>query len=286
MEQESHTAAANIEGSTLPTQEVDKEVDNSSFTEVMYSGCLQEDWFILLQTAQLVPYTDEPIRALENPAAYMPESAIIDGQGVLAVAEAATNASVSQTKASRSAPKSKDSSRVLPTVGAYAVQCVKCFKWRLIPSKEQYEAIRHCAIEEPWVCSKASSWRPNVSCDDPADLSQDMTRLWIIDKPNIPRPPSGWERLLAIRGEGACRFADVYYMAPSGKKLRSMVEVEKFLEENPQYVKEGVNISQFNYQIPRPLHDGYVRKRSASEVQNQANTGRSNKSRISSQEEN
>lgn len=176
--------------------------------------------------------------------------------------------------------------RVLPAVGAYAVQCVKCFKWRFIPSKEQYEAIRHWASADPWVCNRASAWRPNASCNDPAELSQDITRLWIIDKPNIPRPPTGWERLLSLRGDSTCRFADVYYVAPSGKKLRSKVEVEKFLEDDPQYAKEGVNISQFNYRIPRPLHHGYLRKRTASEAQNEGNAGRNTKTKISSHEEN
>lgn len=195
----------------------------------------------------------------------------------------------SQNKLARSSSKNKDSSpssRVFPTVGAYAVQCVKCLKWRFIPSKEQYEAIRHCASENPWVCNKASTWRPNASCDDPTDLSPDISRLWIMDKPNIPRPPTGWERLLSLRGDSTCRFADVYYVAPSGKKLRSKVEVEKFLEDDPQYAKEGVNISQFNYRIPRPLHHGYLRKRTASEAQNQGNTGRNTKTKISSYEEN
>ncbi|GLJ38738.1 hypothetical protein SUGI_0789800 [Cryptomeria japonica] len=177
-------------------------------------------------------------------------------------------ASMASLKTPRSATKKKSSS----TVGTYAVQCVKCLKWRKIPSKEQYEAIRQSAIENPWVCSRASSWRPRASCHDPPDLSPDLSRLWVIDKPNIPCPPKGWERLLTLRGEGACKFADVYYISPCGKKLRSSVEVERFLEENPKYIEQGVTISQFNYQIPRPLHD---RKRSTSEAQIQSDSGRS-----------
>lgn len=156
------------------------------------------------------------------------------------------------------------SRRVLPSVGAFTVQCARCLKWRLIPTKEQYEAIRQCILEDPWVCENAYPWRPDASCDDPADISQDKSRLWAIDKPNISQPPPGWERLLVIRGEGASKFADVYYVTPSGKKLRSMVEVERFLIENPEYLEAGVNLSQFSYQIPKPLHEGYVRKRSAS----------------------
>jgi len=37
--------------------------------------------------------------------------------------------------------------------------------------------------------------------------------------------------MLTLRGEVTRRFADVYYIAPSGNKLRSRVEVEKFTDE-------------------------------------------------------
>ena len=32
---------------------------------------------------------------------------------------------------------------------------------------------------------------------------------------------------------------------------------------NPKYVQEGVKLSQFSFQIPRPLQENYVRKRTA-----------------------
>lgn len=152
-------------------------------------------------------------------------------------------------------------SRILPSVGAFTVQCANCFKWRLIPTKEKYEEIREHILERPFYCETAHEWRAEVSCDDPPDLTQDGSRLWAIDKPNIAQPPPGWERLLRIRGEGGTRFADVYYVAPSGKRLRSMVEVEKYLQEFPDYVAQGVSMSQFSFQIPRPLQDNYVKKR-------------------------
>ncbi|KAE9599385.1 putative transcription factor & chromatin remodeling CW-Zn family [Lupinus albus] len=120
------------------------------------------------------------------------------------------------------------SRRVLPSVGAFAVQCASCFKWRLIPTKKIYEEIRECIIEQPFVCEKAREWRPDVSCDDPEDISQDGDRIWAIDKPNIVMPPKGWERLTRIRSEGSSKFADIYYVAPSGKRLRSMVEINKY----------------------------------------------------------
>ncbi|KAL0344944.1 UNVERIFIED_CONTAM: Methyl-CpG-binding domain-containing protein 2 [Sesamum radiatum] len=104
-------------------------------------------------------------------------------------------------------------------------------------------------------------WRPDISCDDPPDIVQDGSRLWAIDKPSIARPPPGWQRLLRFRGEGGTKFADVYYVAPSGKRLRSMVEIQKYLDEHPEYIEEGISLSQFSFQIPRPLKENYVRKR-------------------------
>ncbi|KAK1275671.1 Methyl-CpG-binding domain-containing protein 2 [Acorus gramineus] len=152
-------------------------------------------------------------------------------------------------------------SRVLPSVGAFTVQCAACLKWRLIPTKEKYEEIRHNILQAPFFCETAREWRPDISCEEPTDISQDGSRIWAIDKPNISQPPPGWERLLRIRGEGSTRFADVYYVAPTGKRLRSMVEIEKFLTEHPEYIAAGVSLSQFSFQIPRPLQENYVRKR-------------------------
>lgn len=100
--------------------------------------------------------------------------------------------------------------RVLPAIGAFTVQCANCFKWRLIPTKEKYEEIREHIIAQPFLCETAREWKPDISCDDPPDITQDGSRLWAIDKPNIAQPPTGWERLLRIRGEGGTRFADVY----------------------------------------------------------------------------
>lgn len=155
------------------------------------------------------------------------------------------------------------SSRILPSVGAFTVQCASCFKWRLIPTKEKYEQIRENILQVPFVCQRAREWRPDISCDDQPDILQDGSRLWAIDKPNIAQPPPGWDRQLRIRGEGGTRFADVYYVAPSGKKLRSMVEIQRYLEEHSECAEHGVNISQFSFQIPKPLQDNYVRKRNA-----------------------
>lgn len=128
-------------------------------------------------------------------------------------------------------PKNKPSSstpRILPAVGAFTVQCASCFKWRLIPTKEKYEEIREHILEQPFVCEKAREWRPDVSCDDPEDISQDGSRVWAIDKPSIAQPPAGWQRLLRIRGEGSTKFADMYvfffYLLLDWKQPYTMIQ--------------------------------------------------------------
>ncbi|XP_010541970.1 PREDICTED: methyl-CpG-binding domain-containing protein 2 [Tarenaya hassleriana] len=160
-------------------------------------------------------------------------------------------------------PRSFSPSKASPSIGAFTVQCASCFKWRLVPSKQKYEEMREHILEKPFFCETAREWRPDISCDVPTDISQDGTRLWAIDKPNIPQSPPGWQRLLHIRGEGSTKFADVYYVAPTGKKLRSMVEVQKYLAEHPEHVSEEATPSRFSFQIPRPLQENYVRKRPA-----------------------
>lgn len=126
---------------------------------------------------------------------YNPEHSNDESQDALAVSENMENHSAN---------------RILPSIGAFTVQCATCFKWRLIPTKEKYEEIRENILQEPFVCERAREWRPDILCEDPEDISQDGSRLWAIDKPNIAQPPPGWERLLRIRGEGSTKFADVY----------------------------------------------------------------------------
>ncbi|WOL03198.1 hypothetical protein Cni_G11918 [Canna indica] len=137
-----------------------------------------------------------------------------------------------------------EKSRKTNTADAYAVQCGKCFKWRLIPTKEQFEDIRQNFIDDPWACDK----NPNVSCDDPGDIEYDTRNVWVIDKPNLPKPPSGVERLLIMRSDYS--KMDVNYVMPNGKKLRSSVEVEKFLEAHPEY-KDKYSLADFSFTTPK-----------------------------------
>uniref|UniRef100_A0A0E0HUZ5 MBD domain-containing protein n=2 Tax=Oryza nivara TaxID=4536 RepID=A0A0E0HUZ5_ORYNI len=149
---------------------------------------------------------------------------------------------------------------VLPSIGAYTVQCAHCFKWRIIPTKEKYEEIRENICQDVFVCERAREWNRVISCVDPEDISQDGSRVWAIDKASISQTPPGWDREVRIRGEGCSKFADVYYTSPTGKKLRSLVEVGRYLAENPHYIRQGVNLTQFSFAIPKPLQEDYVRK--------------------------
>ncbi|KAL2536340.1 Methyl-CpG-binding domain-containing protein 2 [Forsythia ovata] len=147
---------------------------------------------------------------------------------------------------------------VSDSVRAYTIQCANCSKWRFIPTKQKYEQIRETIAELPFHCETAREWRPEITCDDEPDLVKDGSWRWAIDKPCIPQPPRGWQRILRIRAEGGSKFADVYvcnsfkitfkalsngnailtllsgvifldryYDAPSGKRLRSMSEIQR-----------------------------------------------------------
>ncbi|KAK9741678.1 hypothetical protein RND81_03G121600 [Saponaria officinalis] len=159
---------------------------------------------------------------------------------------------------------------VLPSVGAFTVQCAACYKWRLIPSKRKYEEIREHIMELPFSCDVARQWRADISCDDASDVDQDGGMLWAIDKPSIAQTPLGWERELRIRGRGSYKFADVYYISPTGKRLRSIVEVRKYLMEHPELTSQGATLSRFSFQIPKPLQKNYLRKKT---TQSNASSG-------------
>ncbi|KAL8037381.1 hypothetical protein ABFS82_11G036200 [Erythranthe guttata] len=160
--------------------------------------------------------------------------------------------------------------KVWESVKYYTVKCAECSKWRLIPSKEKYEEIREKIEEHLFVCETAREWRPDVSCKDESDIKQDGTMRWAMDKPRIPQTPSGWQRILRIRAEGGTTFFDVYYVAPSNKRMRSMVELSRYIDEHPEYA-QGVNISQFSFQPPVPLDEKYSAKRRACSTRDDTN---------------
>ncbi|XP_015168705.1 methyl-CpG-binding domain-containing protein 2-like [Solanum tuberosum] len=142
---------------------------------------------------------------------------------------------------------------------ALVVECARCFKWRYIPTKEKYEEIREHILERPFYCETTREWHSNKQCDDPPDLTEDESGLkWAIDTPNIPQPPPGWERVIKFRTKRNTRIADVYYNSPSYQQLRSKIEVEKYLEQHPEYATQSAKLDQFSFQIPRLLEEDYV----------------------------
>lgn len=205
---------------------------------------------------------NEP-NSVNEEASVAPSSASVNQ---LVLYEPKGNETEEEPNNNQSQPCSQHKSQC-PSIGAFTVQCATCFKWRVMPSMHKYEEIREQILEKPFYCETACEWKPNVTCDVPEDISQDGTRVWAIDRPSISRPPTGWQRQLRIRGEGGTKFADVYYVTPSGKKLRSNVEVQKYLNENPEYISEGVKLSQFSFQVPKPLQENYVRKRPARPIE-------------------
>uniref|UniRef100_A0A6N2NJB8 MBD domain-containing protein n=1 Tax=Salix viminalis TaxID=40686 RepID=A0A6N2NJB8_SALVM len=118
--------------------------------------------------------------------------------------------------------------RVAPrSIDKYIVQCDKCSKWRVISTVEEYEEIRSKMRETPYVCDRKSG----ISCDDPADIEYNATRTWAIDRPGILKTPEGFKRSLELRRDFS--RIDANYIAPSGKKLRTLNEIAAFIEANP-----------------------------------------------------
>ena len=130
----------------------------------------------------------------------------------------------------------------------YAVQCCECHKWRTIPTKDEFETVRANFTDDPWFCSK----RSDCSCEDPADIEYDSSRIWVIDKPNIPKPPPKTERLVIMRGDFT--KMDTYYVLPNGKRARTIGDVQRFLDTNPVY-KDSLSAESFSFTIPNIVEE-------------------------------
>jgi len=146
--------------------------------------------------------------------------------------------SSSQTATGRSAKHRKRGSTE-DSVGLYAVQCHKCYKWSTVP-KEEFETLRENFTKDPWFCSR----RPDCSCEDDADIEYDNSHIWVFDNPNIPKPPPGTERLVIMRSDYS--EMDPYYVMPNGKHAKCAGDVDKFLEANPEY-KNRMSASDFSF---------------------------------------
>ncbi|XP_022869052.1 methyl-CpG-binding domain-containing protein 4-like [Olea europaea var. sylvestris] len=133
------------------------------------------------------------------------------------------------------------------SINVWSVQCRDCFKWRIIPTQEEYEEIRKKFVEDPFVCTK----KINVSCNDPTDMEYDNSRVWVVDKPNLPKTPPGFHRGLVLRKDFS--KLDCYYIAPNGRKLRAGTEVASFLKENPEF--KDLSTSDFSFSVPKVMMD-------------------------------
>ncbi|KAH6827651.1 methyl-CPG-binding domain 1 [Perilla frutescens var. hirtella] len=134
------------------------------------------------------------------------------------------------------------------TVDIWTVQCAECFKWRVIPTQEEYEEIRSKVIEEPFVCSKMAMGA--VSCNNAADIELNNSRTWLIDKPNLPKTPAGFKRRVVMRKDGS--RLDCYYNTPNGKVLRSLNEVPTFLDKNQSF-KKYASVRDFSFICPKMM---------------------------------
>ncbi|KAF6984657.1 hypothetical protein CFC21_002628 [Triticum aestivum] len=132
------------------------------------------------------------------------------------------------------------------SIGMYTVQCYKCKKWRKIPTKEEFETIRESLAEDPWFCDRDPS--AGRSCKQPEDIPCDSSCIWVMDKPGIPRPPPATERLVIMRRD--LSKMDTYYLLPNGKRARSGSDVEKFLQDNPEY-RANLPASKFSFAAPK-----------------------------------
>jgi hypothetical protein len=129
----------------------------------------------------------------------------------------------------------------------YTAQCKLCKKFRVIDTQEEFEEITHKFKQEPFDCSK----KANLSCDDPADIEYDSSRIWVKYKPNNPKTPKGFKRTLLLRNDYS--KLDSYYITPTGEVLRSRNEIASYLEDHPQ--PSGVSASDFDFSSPKVIQE-------------------------------
>ncbi|KAL9689600.1 hypothetical protein QQ045_009987 [Rhodiola kirilowii] len=126
----------------------------------------------------------------------------------------------------------------------YSAQCAEFFKWRLIPTEEEFEEIRSTLLEKPFVCN----CKQNTNCDDPADIEHiDASQTWVIEKPGIPKSPKGFKRKLVFRKDYS--RMDPYFYTPTGKRLKGPAQVAAYLESNPDI--KDVSVSDFHFTCPK-----------------------------------
>nr|GEZ96866.1 methyl-CpG-binding domain-containing protein 4-like [Tanacetum cinerariifolium] len=69
--------------------------------------------------------------------------------------------------------------------------------------------------------------------DSPADIEYDSSRTWVMDKPNIPKTPKGFQRIVVLKRDYS--KMDVYYETPDGTRVRAAPGIIADLKEHPEY---------------------------------------------------
>ncbi|KAF5811162.1 putative transcription factor & chromatin remodeling CW-Zn family [Helianthus annuus] len=157
----------------------------------------------------------------------------------------------SSAKKSRGPPQS--------SVDTFAVQCNDCFKWRTLATEDQFEEFRSKQSEDPFVCNKLEG----IVCDTPADIEYDSSRTWVMDKPNIPKTPKGFQRVIVLRRDYS--KMDVQYITPDGTRVRAAPGIITYLKEHPEY--SNVSPTDFCFTSPKVMSDTipeHIEKKSSS----------------------
>uniref|UniRef100_A0A0D9WGC5 CW-type domain-containing protein n=1 Tax=Leersia perrieri TaxID=77586 RepID=A0A0D9WGC5_9ORYZ len=112
-------------------------------------------------------------------------------------------------------------------------------KWRIISSKEEYGTIRANFTMEPWFCSK----KTDCSCEHPEEIQYDTSRIWVLDSPNIPKPPPQTERLQIMRSD-----------LSKLDRAKGKTDVDRFLKDNPEYTTT-LSASNFDFSTPKIIKE-------------------------------
>nr|XP_043619971.1 methyl-CpG-binding domain-containing protein 4 [Erigeron canadensis] len=153
------------------------------------------------------------------------------------------------SSAVKKSPKSSAKKARTPqsSVDTFAVQCNECFKWRTLPTEDEFEEYRSKQSEDPFVCKKLEG----IVCDDPADIEYDSSRTWVMDKPNIPKTPKGFQRVIVLRRDYS--KMDVQYICPDGTRVRAAPGIITYLKEHPEL--SHVSATDFCFTSPKVMSD-------------------------------
>ncbi|XP_071700901.1 methyl-CpG-binding domain-containing protein 4-like [Rutidosis leptorrhynchoides] len=171
--------------------------------------------------------------------------------------EKATESANGSSPAQKSSAKKSRGGPPQSSVDTFAVQCNDCFKWRTLATEEEFEEFRSKQSEDPFVCTKLEG----IVCDKPADIEYDSTRTWVMDKPNIPKTPKGFQRVIVLRRDYS--KMDVQYVTPDGTRVRAAPGIIAYLKEHPEY--SHLSPTDFCFTSPKVMSDtipDYVEKKS------------------------